>query len=155
MGRDCTLNKDPNAMPMMGASPTNKGVFDSELASLLAEIGEGNRGSTDTAKPAWAGPAPGHDITGGGSNIPPWRRPEVWQTPGANQPQTQQSGYRPPQGYGGGAYGGVSGAYGGGAQQWGMQAGYPQAPGYPQQQDYSASYAQYYQNQYAQQQISN
>jgi splicing factor 1 len=131
----------------------NKSGFDSEYASLMAELGEGGRGPTgDGGKPSWVGPSSGHDITGGGSNIPPWRRPEVWQTPTTNQPQQQAGGYRPPQAYGAG-YGGTPAGYG---AQWGMPAGYPQASGYPQQpqQDYSANYAQYYQNQYAQQ-ISN
>jgi splicing factor 1 len=159
MARDCTVNKDPNAVALNGASPPpSKGGFDSEYASLMAELGEGNRGPAgDGGKPLWAGPSAGHDITGGGTNIPPWRRPEVWQTPGNNQPQTQQGGYRPPQGYGVGGYSGVPATYGGGAQQWGVQAGYSQPSSYPQQpqQDYSASYAQYYQSQYAQQQISN
>lgn len=164
MARDCTVNKDPNAVALAGLngqSPPsmNRGGFDSEYASLMAELGEGARGPAgDVGKTSWAGPSAGHDITAGGSNIPPWRRPEVWQTPiNNNQPQQQTGGYRPPQpGYGGG-YGGAPAAAGyGGAQQWGAQAGYPPASGgYPQQsQDYSATYAQYYQNQYAQQQTS-
>lgn len=118
------------------------GGFDSEYASLMAELGESGRGGGEPGKTSWAGPNTGHDITAGGSNIPPWRRPEVWQT--NTQPQ-QQSGYRPlQQGYGGG-YGGATAGYGG--QQWG-QAGYPQATGYGHDQNY----AQYYQGQYAQQQ---
>jgi splicing factor 1 len=148
MARDCTVNRDPNAPPMadgLSPPPMNKGGFDSEYASLLEELGESGRDANGSggAKPGWPGPSAGHDITAGGSNIPPWRRPEVWQT-NTNQQQPQQGGgYRPPQpGYG---YGGAPGGYG---QAWGMQTGYPQAG-----QDYSANYAQYYQNQYAQQQI--
>jgi splicing factor 1 len=146
MARDCTVNKDPNAPPLpSGPSPPMiKGGFDSEYASLMAELGENGRGGGggDTGKTPWAGPSTGHDITAGGSNVPPWRRPEVWQT-NSNPQQQQSGGYRPPQqGYGGGY---------GGAQQWGAQGGYPQASGYPQQpQDYN--YAQFYQGQYAQQQ---
>jgi splicing factor 1 len=163
MARDCTVNKDPNAVAAFGGGgqsppPMNKGGFDSEYASLMEELGEGGRGhGGDIGKSAWSGPSAGHDITAGGSNIPPWRRPEVWQTTATNTQQPPVGGgYRPPQaGYGG--YGGAPGAYGAGQQQWGMQAGYPQGgTGYAQQQgqDYSANYAQYYQNQYAQQQIA-
>lgn len=149
MARDCTVNRDPNAPPppIGGPSPPGGnmikgGGFDSEYASLMAELGESGRGGGEPGKTSWAGPNTGHDITAGGSNIPPWRRPEVWQT--NTQPQ-QQSGYRPlQQGYGGG-YGGATAGYGG--QQWG-QAGYPQAAGYGHDQNY----AQYYQGQYAQQQ---
>lgn len=139
MARDCTVNKDqshavfggPPGMP--GTVTTTRGGpggFDSEYANLMAELGEGGKGGQNAARPGWAGPNSGHDITGGGTNIPPWRRPEVWQTPAA--PQNQ--GYRPPQAAGYGGYGG-----------YGYETGYQQ-PG----QDYSA-YAQYYQGSYGQQ----
>ncbi|THV02846.1 splicing factor SF1 [Dendrothele bispora CBS 962.96] len=141
MARDCTVNKDPNAPPPPPGPPTSRGGFDSEYASLMAELGEttGSANAIDLNKPSWAaGPSGGHDITGGGTNVPPWRRPENWQT--NNPPQNQ--GYRPPQNAGG--YGSQGGGYNG---QWG---GYSQQQGgYPQ--DYS-NYAGYYQNQYAQQQ---
>lgn len=127
-----------------------KGGFDSEYANLMAELGEGVKGSGGgSGGTSWAGSA-GHDITAGGSNVPPWRRPEVWQS---SAPVQQNTGYRPPQ-----AYPGYSGApgYSTANQQWsgGAQPSYGQQA-YPyngQAQDYSASYAQYYQNQYAQQQ---
>ncbi|KAF8742686.1 hypothetical protein AX14_002911 [Amanita brunnescens Koide BX004] len=137
MARDCTVNKDPNApIPPPQPSGPPRGGFDSEYASLMAELGEGGGAGVDTAKTSWVGPAMGHDITGGGSNIPPWRRPEAWQQSGP----VQNTGYRPPQpGYGG--YPGYNG---------GSWAGYNQ--GYSGQ-DYS-NYASYYQGQYAQQQIS-
>jgi len=145
MARDCTVNRDPNAPPLSGPSPPMiKSGFDSEYANLMAELGESGSGSGsgEPGRTLWAGPSTGHDITAGGSSIPPWRRPEVWQT---NNPPQQQQGYRPPQGYGGG-YGGAPAGYGG--AQYG---GYAQASSYPQQpQDYN--YAQYYQGQYAQQQ---
>ena len=120
-----------------------KGGFDSEYASLMAELGEGGKGpGGDQGKP-WTGSA-GHDITAGGSNIPPWRRPEVWQT---RAPPPQNNGYRPPQaGYSG--YSGYPAGYG---------QGYTgaAATNYYGSQDYSsANYAQYYQNQYAQQQTA-
>ncbi|KAF8150770.1 splicing factor SF1 [Crassisporium funariophilum] len=149
MARDCTVNKDPNAVAAAGEQSSsltiNRAGFDSEYANLLAELGEGG-GGADAGKTSYA-PNMGHDITAGGSNIPPWRRPESWIQP-ANNNQPQQ-GYRPPQsgGYGGGygAPAGGAGGYGGG--QW---SGYQQAGGYQQPQDYS-NYASYYQGQYAQQ----
>ncbi|KAI0701329.1 hypothetical protein BC835DRAFT_239719 [Cytidiella melzeri] len=134
MARDCTVNRDPNAV-QHAPPPTMKGGFDSEYASLMAELGESGKGPGGDGGRPWTGSA-GHDITAGGSNIPPWRRPEVWQS---NIPPPQTNGFRPPQGgYPGGGYG-VQPGYGG-------QQGY-----YPQGQDYSANYAQYYQSQYAQQ----
>lgn len=131
MARDCTVNKDPNAVAAVSHN-AGKG-FDSEYAKLMAELGESGDGARDGGRISGAG----HDITAGGSNIPPWRRPEVWQS-NTQSTQQGQTGYRPsgyPAGYS--------------AQQWGS---YPQ--GYGQTQDYQASYAQYYQQQYAQQQIS-
>ncbi|KAH9838347.1 uncharacterized protein C8Q71DRAFT_524407 [Rhodofomes roseus] len=150
MARDCQVNRDPNAIhnaPPSNSMAVTKGGFDSEYASLMAELGEGGKGPGDGPKNSWMGSA-GHDITAGGSNIPPWRRPEVWQSSAV--PPQQNNGYRPPQGYGG--YGAGYGAPQG--QQWGAQGGYGggQAGGYYPQQDYSANYAQYYQGQYAQQQ---
>ena len=132
-----------------------KGGFDSEYASLMAELGETGKGpGGDGGRMPWSGGA-GHDITGGGSNIPPWRRPEVWQS---SAPTNPQAGYgRPPQGQYGG-YGGAPGGYGG-APGYGQPGYAPQGGSsyYPQQQpsqDYGAGYAQYYQSQYSQQQIS-
>jgi splicing factor 1 len=110
----------------------------------MKELGESNPGSgADSGRSAFGG-----DITGGGSNIPPWRRPEVWQS-NVNQqgggnfrtPQQGYSGYSGQQGY----------AQQGQGQGWGAY-GYPQQGGYSGQQDYSAMYGQYYQGQYDQQQ---
>lgn len=151
MARDCTVNRDPNVVHSPDPPPMKSG-FDSEYASLMAELGESGKGpGGDSGRAPWAGSA-GHDITAGGSNIPPWRRPEVWQS--SALPNPQNNGYRPPQtpyaGYGAPASGGYSATAPG--QQWGGQAGYSQAGGYYQQPtDYAASYAQYYQNQYSQQ----
>ncbi|CAL1716829.1 unnamed protein product [Somion occarium] len=153
MARDCTVNRDPNAIhappPPSSSMALTKGGFDSEYASLMAELGEGGKGPGGDAGKPWTGSA-GHDITAGGSNIPPWRRPEVWQSSTTNVPQ-QNTGFRPPQaGYAGGY---SAGGYGGAAQ-WG-QPGYGQSGGgsgyYAQTQEYGANYAQYYQSQYAQQ----
>ncbi|KAK7032865.1 hypothetical protein R3P38DRAFT_2919388 [Favolaschia claudopus] len=143
MARDCTQNKNPNAMNNMNgpSTPQNGRVFDSEYANLMAELGETPGGAGAGAPAAggqtWSAPA---DITGGGSSIPPWRRPEVWQAP-PNQQQAN-NGYRPPQA-----------GYGGYGQQGSAWAGY-QGGGYPQQQSQDYNYASYYQGQYAQQQAS-
>ncbi|KAI0050444.1 hypothetical protein FA95DRAFT_1555561 [Auriscalpium vulgare] len=148
MARDCTVNKDPNASFSSGPSQSSalvKGGFDSEYASLMAELGESGKGpGGDPGKGSWGGGGAGHDITAGGSNVPPWRRPEVWQTNTGPPQGTPQAGYRPPQqgGYGGG-YGAPAG-YGAPQQAYGYSQGSYQAP-----QDFG--YAQYYQNQYAQQ----
>ncbi|KAH9936048.1 hypothetical protein B0H21DRAFT_878702 [Amylocystis lapponica] len=138
MARDCTVNRDPN-LPHLSPPPMMKGGFDSEYASLMAELGEGGKGpGGDSGKTPWAGSA-GHDITAGGSNIPPWRRPEVWQS--SNIPPPQNNGFRPPQGQ----FPGYTGSP--------ADMGYGQGNAYYQQpQDYSANYAQYYQTQYSQQQ---
>ncbi|KAF8529825.1 hypothetical protein JB92DRAFT_3081243 [Gautieria morchelliformis] len=165
MARDCTVRRDPNAVFEESPPPPNgpPGVpgpkgFDSEYASLMAELGEGatSGGGNDPAKPSWGASAPGIPQVAS-SDLPPWRRPEVWQSAGLGGGQTGQSqgGYRPPQPGYGGAYGGGPGGYGGAPQGYG-QGAYPgyQAP-YGQQsqgQDYSGAYAQYYQQQYAQQQ---
>lgn len=165
MARDCTVRRDPNAVFNDSPPPPNgpPGVpgpkgFDSEYASLMAELGEGGAvgGGNDPVKPSWGATAPGVPQVAN-SDLPPWRRPEVWQSAGLGGTQSGQSqgGYRPPQpGYGGvGVYGGASGGYGGAPQGYG-QGTYPsyQAPYGQQSQDYSGAYAQYYQQQYSQQQ---
>lgn len=155
MARDCTVKADPNAPPSQ-QQPTNKGNFDSEYASLMAELGESASGGADSGRPSWGGGSTGHDFGGGGSNVPPWRRPEMWQSTVNTQPSSNQ-GYRPPQAGGYGAsnypgYGGAAGGYGQGAWPQAAAGGaYPQ--GYSQ--DYSAAYAQYYQGQYNQMQTAN
>ncbi|ESK92332.1 splicing factor sf1 [Moniliophthora roreri MCA 2997] len=140
MARDCTVNKDPNAPTPPPPPPMSAGArtFDSDYASLMAELGESTGGASgDLSKSSW--PAAGHDITGGGLNVPPWRRPENWVQANIQQPQ---GGYRPPMS---GQSGYNPGGYAGG-QGW---AGYP---GYSQGQNYSSgNYAAYYNGQYAQQ----
>lgn len=155
MARDCTTRRDPNGMPISmgmpgpagGGPPVGDKRYDSEYASLMAELGEvgGGGGGGDPSRPSWAGA--GGDITGGGTNIPPWRRPEVWQPP---QP-VGGGGYRPQQGYGGGPQGsyapegytgqGWGGAGGGGG---GAPGGYGGAGGYGGGGG-GDPYAQYYQ----------
>lgn len=134
MARDC-LKADPNAQPG-AASNANVTKFDTEYDQLMAELGEsGAKGG---------GKSTGISVTGSGSDVPPWRKPEMWQstTPSNNN---AQSGYKPPQGYGGAAN---YGSYGG-QQQYYQGGNYPQGYG---GQDYSAAYAQYYQQQYSQSQ---
>lgn len=82
----------PGASPGPGAPGSTAQQFDSEYASLMAELGE-----TDTAPPVGAGGpgAPGPGGPGGpgmgmgmgmppqpvddkGNKIPPWRIPENW-----------------------------------------------------------------------------
>ena len=158
MARDCTVNKGVayGGGDSVGPGPGSpsqamvKGGFDSEYASLMAELGETGKGpGRDSGRGPWGGGV--SDLTTNSSNVPPWRRPEVWQSALGSLNTQQNTGYRPPQpaqpGYGGYPGGGATPGYG----QPGY-GGYPQAAGsgYSQSQDYS-NYAQYYQGQYAQQ----
>ena len=140
MARDCQVKPDANAPAgAQGMAGLNKGNFDSEYASLMAELGESGAGSGPGK-----GVSSGLSITAGGSDIPPWRRPEMWQS---TTNQNSQGTYRPQQSYG--ANTGYGGMYGGQQQSWYQGANYPQ--GYSGgTQDYSAAYAQYYQQQYNQ-----
>lgn len=89
----------------------------------MAELGEGGAGGAGPAagaaprgpdgrpddRPPWAGGATdrGSAPAGGAQKIPPWRNPEVWNTPGG--------GRGPPRGgYGNGPYpaGGYDGGFG-------------------------------------------
>jgi splicing factor 1 len=185
MARDCTVKKDPNGflgsssppgsasgglgMGMgMGAMSGGGKAFDSEYASLMAELGEGG----DSGGKGWGGRGDGGGMgdsglgmgLGGSGGIPPWRRPDVWQQQQA-PPQNNPGGYRPPQamgGYGGAPYPGAPAAgYAGGSGYGpnGQWVGYPQAgaSGYGTQQagGYDpAAYAQYYQGLYQQQQTA-
>ncbi|KAI4523045.1 hypothetical protein K525DRAFT_361439 [Schizophyllum commune Loenen D] len=144
MARDCTVNKDPAMLASMNGTPNGGAVggpmdlvqrsgFDSEYANLMAELGENPGGAADQGRGSWQG-TPANDITGGGVNVPPWRRPENWTQPS----QQQNQGYRPPA-----PYGGYQGS--------GFWAGYNQQPDYPAAAA-NAGYAAYYQGQYAQQQ---
>ncbi|KAJ7184403.1 splicing factor SF1 [Mycena filopes] len=149
MARDCTQGKNPRGGPQNGGGGGggNNRVFDSEYANLMAELGEtpGGGGGGGGAVAAvggtgvWSAPA---DITGGGSGIPPWRRPENWLPPSNQQQQGGGGGgYRPPQaGYGGGGPGAAWAGYQGGGG--GGGGGYPQ-----QQQQQGYDYSSYYQQQ--------
>ncbi|KAL5634911.1 hypothetical protein ACGC1H_002812 [Rhizoctonia solani] len=150
MARDCISRRgDPNGFgqpnvfggqpvpftPSNAASSTGNKAFDSEYASLMAELGEGAGGGKSGGGGAWRGdgstPLSGIDPN---SNLPPWRRPEMWQTPTVNQ------GYRPP-------YGGMAGGMYNASSPW-AQAGYQQyASGAAGGTGVDPSaYAQYYQS---------
>jgi len=159
MARDCQVNRGIGGSSGMGGPPDSgfgsptgtvvkggAGGFDSEYASLMAELGEsakGPGGSGGTSGQPWG---VGHDITAGGSNIPPWRRPEVWASNMGGGNRNQQQPAPPSQGYGGPPTGnyapaGYTGQGWAGYQQQGQQPGGYGQPG---------NYAQYYQQQYAQ-----
>ncbi|KAH8831523.1 splicing factor SF1 [Flagelloscypha sp. PMI_526] len=133
MARDCQVNKDP-ALAAMGDGSPGGGGFDNEYAKLLAELGENVSDPNQT----WNGTGGATGVQTTGSDVPPWRKPEHWQTNTNqnNQNQQQQSGggYRPmPGGYYPQQHQHQQ------QQQW---AGYQQGGG----QDYSANnYAGYYQ----------
>lgn len=125
------------------------GNFDSEYQSLMEELGESGAGGAGSLTGGGSSAIP-HT----GSDVYPWRRPEMWTTPSANQ---NQQNYRPQQQqqYGTPGYGG-GGGYGGGSQNWYQGQNGAAGGGYGGYntggQDYSAAYAQYYQNQYNQSQ---
>ncbi|KAG8970250.1 hypothetical protein FRC03_010440 [Tulasnella sp. 419] len=175
MARDCTSKRDPNGFnnspggyggmmsPNGGPQASYNGPsapptkFDSEYASLMAELGESGGGgsgsganrapweSNGSAGNATPDKAAGGYIPPGFTTVPPWRRPDVWQT---SAPANNNQGFRPPQGQGqyGAGYGG--GGYSGGYPGYGQGTEYGQ--GYQQQQQ--GGYAQYYQGLYQQQQ---
>lgn len=120
MARDCFNRGNPNGAPGGPAAPRSQ--FDSEYASLMAELGEGGGGGaqgpvmgaiTAGGENAPAQGAPAGPVDANGKKIPPWRVPENWFSNRPPQPR--------PGGYGGG--------YGGGYDQ-------------QQQQQYAQYYAQ-------------
>ncbi|KAM0789319.1 hypothetical protein ACM66B_000156 [Microbotryomycetes sp. NB124-2] len=169
MARDCTQRRGGFGGPPGPGGPAppgapNGGVaqqFDSEYASLMAELGEtstappvaGNNGAPDQgsgqAGAFNAGAAGGPPLDANGQKIPPWRIPSNWHPPSLGGPRGPPRG--PPPGYGGynqypqqggGQYGQQGGQYdpnqsqqGYGAQQGGYGAQYAggQQGGYPQQ----------------------
>jgi splicing factor 1 len=69
---------------------------DLKYASLMAELGEdgknsGGGGVTLTGAMGW-NRNPGNDMAGGGSNVLPWRRPEVWSGSGPQGYDRQSHG---------------------------------------------------------------
>ncbi|KAG8819047.1 hypothetical protein FRC19_010154 [Serendipita sp. 401] len=145
MARDCTQRQNPNGNfpspggpggPPPGANGAmvrgsgGGGYADSELAKLMAELGETAAAASGGSGAPW-GRDVAPEIPAGGTSVPPWRRPEVWQQSNTtNRPQGQQgysAGYPP--GYGQAGY---TAAYG--SNPW-QQAGYPQQ-----------AYAGYYQS---------
>ncbi|KAK4057239.1 hypothetical protein OIO90_001734 [Microbotryomycetes sp. JL221] len=162
MARDCTQRRGgfggpggPGGPP--GAAPAG-GVaqqFDSEYASLMAELGETSAAPPVTAANGAGAPdqagvpgshgvqqpgAPGgHPVDANGQKIPPWRIPSNWRVHDANRDSQGYGGYDQYGGRGQGQYGPPGGGYDSQQQQgWPQQAaaGYGQQGGYgaPQQQ---------------------
>lgn len=166
MARDCQVNRGGNMMGGMGGPPGidgppgigasgmggelvkgGPGGFDSEYASLMAELGESAKPS---AAPGYGG---GGDLAGGmgmgaAGSIPPWRRPEVW---ASNVGGGSGGGGQPRSGPPGGGYGAPQGGYAPqGYTGQGWAAGGAQQAGYGGQDGGYGGYAGYYQGQYAQ-----
>ncbi|GAA5936735.1 uncharacterized protein JCM15063_001970 [Sporobolomyces koalae] len=118
MARDCTQRRGgppgqfggPGGPPPGAANPVAQ-QFDSEYASLMAELGE-----TTTAPPVAGGPpgppgamdfnqqgGPAQPLDANGKKIPPWRIPENWNPPVIvrNGPPPQSRPPPPPAPYGG------------------------------------------------------
>ncbi|PWN30296.1 hypothetical protein BDZ90DRAFT_257381 [Jaminaea rosea] len=161
LARDCTQPRQGFGPPGMGpggfggggmpggpqqpGGPNGGGGFDSEYASLMAELGEGGagRGGSGTPMGAMAGGpgGPSAQQPGGPSNgtqqqqqqqpqlgpdgkkIPPWRQPDIWSTPGFSGPGGG-GGFGGPRrgGYGGGFGGHHGGGFGGPAAATGANA---------------------------------
>ncbi|CBQ71572.1 related to MSL5-branch point bridging protein [Sporisorium reilianum SRZ2] len=162
LARDCTQGRGGS----FGAGPSGPGApagggtgnrqFDSEYASLMAELGEpaaagaaaGGASAVDGANV----PAVGAD----GKKIPPWRNPDVWTQPGFGGPRGADPGRG---GWGRGGYSNrgdrPNGGYNAPHQPYPhpnqAYAGYDQSAPAPAgeqgaeaQQDYSAEWAAYY-----------
>lgn len=174
LARDCTQSRPGFAGSPVGGGPGAgggaPGGFDSEYASLMAELGEGGGGgggaangragsgsaAPETPHPYGGGPPGARPIGQGqapigpdGKKIPPWRQPDIWNAPGFAGP----GGFGGPRGprFGGGAPGG--GGFGGpaatGANAYGGGAGGQGWAGAPNQ--HGAGWGAQQQQQYAQQ----
>ncbi|TIB97546.1 hypothetical protein E3Q18_02479 [Wallemia mellicola] len=81
LSSDCTVNPG-QAAQIKGA--TNAPGFDSEYASLMAELGEGGGASKGMIEASSAQTVPGSQMSyvekwqSEGKNLPPWRNPEIW-----------------------------------------------------------------------------
>lgn len=108
MARDCTQRRGggfgaaPPGFPPVpgpdGGPPSVAQQFDSEYASLMAELGE------TTAAPPISGGAPGGPVGAGpaapqeprdeqGNKIPPWRIPSNWCVPSPRLPLCPSTGH--------------------------------------------------------------
>ncbi|WFD44739.1 hypothetical protein MPSI1_003410 [Malassezia psittaci] len=112
VARDCIVTRDAFGMP---------GEIDSEYASLMAELGE------DAYAPRIGSSMP--LLNEKGEKIPPWRDPNVWNTPSASGDRPAYSDPNTDAAWGDQTYDPASDAY---AQQSG------------EQRDYSAEWAAYY-----------
>lgn len=157
MARDC-LNR-PGRPGFGGAAPSvapdqaRTQQFDSEYASLMAELGE-EAGVTPAAAGAEVGAAaavpsgggyPGQQLDSEGKKIPPWRVKENWNPPqgaGGGGPRFNQH----QQGQQGQQQQGQPGGFGGGQQGYGSPypgQGQPQTGyGQPQQPQQGCKFAQ-------------
>lgn len=101
LARDCTQARQGFGGPGGGFAGSPAGAngppgtaadgFDSEYASLMAELGEGGGGVAGPNGRAGSGSLDpntpqlhrtGADGQGGQKKIPPWRQPDIWNTPG-------------------------------------------------------------------------
>ncbi|KAK4048243.1 hypothetical protein OIV83_004948 [Microbotryomycetes sp. JL201] len=156
MARDCTQRRGGGfgGPPGAGGPPPpgapNGGVaqqFDSEYASLMAELGEtstaapaaGNAGAPEQGGQSQPGVAGGYPLDANGQKIPPWRIPSNWHPPSLGGPRGPPRGPPPQQqGYGGGGYNQYPQQ---GSAQYGQQSG--QYDPYQTQQGYGAQQAGY------------
>jgi splicing factor 1 len=155
LARDCTQPRMGGGMqpgggfggpggPAQGGPAGPGGGFDSEYASLMAELGEGGapggpggpggpRGGSGTPQqggfgghgPGVGGSSTPNTVGPDGKKIPPWRQPDVWA-----QPSFGGGGGRGPRFGGPGQHGGYGGpaasganAHGGPGQGWGSAPG--------------------------------
>lgn len=152
LARDCTQPRQGFGAPggpgggAYGMQPGNgasgvggSAAFDSEYASLMAELGESGTGRAGSGTPAGAGGAAGGvgpsanaggaDAPRGpdGKKIPPWRQPDIWASPGFHGGGGQGfGGPRGPrfgQGHGHGGFGGPGGHAATGANAHGPMGG--------------------------------
>ncbi|KAL8292254.1 hypothetical protein RQP46_001720 [Phenoliferia psychrophenolica] len=169
MARDCTQGRGgppgqfggPPGPGGVAPDPARAQQFDSEYASLMAELGESSAAPPIAGAPGapaapqggapWGAPGgnmPGPPLDENGEKIPPWRIPSNWNPPqpvnnfqrGPPQPQPQHA-----------AYTGQSQGYSSFPSMQGQYGQQSQAPGYPGAQA-QAPYGGGYQQQQPQQQ---
>lgn len=117
LARDCTQGRAPGGGMFAGGVPGGPAgapsgprpgdPFNSEYESLMAELGEGNRGAAPgghaalgaTGMPMAVGGAMDRPVGPDGKKIPPWRDPNVWNTPhfGGGPPRGPRMGFAGPQ----------------------------------------------------------
>ncbi|KAL8280516.1 hypothetical protein RQP46_007164 [Phenoliferia psychrophenolica] len=152
MARDCTQGRGGAPVgspgPGTGVDVARAQQFDSEYASLMAELGESSAappiaasvGAASAAAP-WSAPfngnVPGQPVDAQGHKIPPWRIASNWNPPqpiqrGPPMPTAGNAAYQG-QSYGYSSYPSTFGQYGGGYSGAPVQTPYGHG-GYQQQQ---------------------